>query len=344
MKAIRIVGGGLAGLTLGLRLRRMGVPVELFEAGTYPRHRVCGEYLSGRGRDLLFSLLGEETLSRAGARTSVRLRVFRGKDPLPDRPLPRPALCLSRYRLDKLLADEFSSAGGRIQTQNRQSLPRNGEGWVTATGRRPSVPQGGWRWLGLKAHALDLPLADGLEMHLTPQGYVGLCAVEGNRVNVCGLFRTRKTVPNLGHQWHEWLAGDPGSTLHERLRDARWDDTSFSSVSALSLDPRRAADQQDVRVGDALTMIPPLTGNGMSMAVEGAFLAADPLAEWSAGAIPWQECTRKISLSLDRTFSSRLGWARRLQQAVLHPVGQPVAWNLSLVFPFLPQLLFRQTR
>ncbi|NBQ66018.1 MAG: hypothetical protein EBT95_10950 [Verrucomicrobia bacterium] len=91
-------------------------------------------------------------------------------------------------------------------------------------------------------------------------------------------------------------------------------------------------------------MIPPLTGNGMSMAVEGAFLAADPLAEWSAGAIPWPECIRKISLSLDRTFSSRLGWARRLQQAVLHPVGQPVAWNLSLVFPFLPQLLFRQTR
>ncbi|MFZ9874958.1 MAG: NAD(P)-binding protein, partial [Candidatus Methylacidiphilales bacterium] len=48
MKTVEIVGGGLAGLTLGLCLRQKGVPVDLFEAGTYPRHRVCGEYLSGR--------------------------------------------------------------------------------------------------------------------------------------------------------------------------------------------------------------------------------------------------------------------------------------------------------
>jgi len=43
MKRVQIVGGGLAGLTLGLRLRQFGVPVDLYEAGSYPRHRVCGE-------------------------------------------------------------------------------------------------------------------------------------------------------------------------------------------------------------------------------------------------------------------------------------------------------------
>ena len=42
MKTVHIVGGGLAGLTLGLRLRQLDVPVELYEAGSYPRHRVCG--------------------------------------------------------------------------------------------------------------------------------------------------------------------------------------------------------------------------------------------------------------------------------------------------------------
>ena len=343
MKTVQVIGGGLAGLTLGLRLRRLGVPVELFEAGTYPRHRVCGEYLSGQGHNLLKTLLPEPLLARCGARTSRTLRIFCGSQALPLQELPRPALCLSRYRLDELLAREFCSAGGRLYVQTRQT-PSNKEGWVTASGRQPSIRQEGWRWIGLKAHAFDVSVGEDLEMHLTPQGYVGLCAVEENRVNVCGLFRTREAVPGLSEHWREWLGGSPGSTLFERLRSARWDENSFSSISAISLHPRRAAEQEGIRVGDAVTMIPPLTGNGMSMAVEGAFLAADPLAGWSSGKMSWQECSRRISRSLDGIFSSRLAWARRLQQTVLHPLGQPLAWNLSLLFPSLPRLFFRQTR
>ena len=46
-RQIEIVGGGLAGLSLGLALRRAGVPVTIFEAGAYPRHRVCGEFITG---------------------------------------------------------------------------------------------------------------------------------------------------------------------------------------------------------------------------------------------------------------------------------------------------------
>ncbi|HZI32692.1 MAG TPA: NAD(P)-binding protein, partial [Candidatus Binatia bacterium] len=49
-KSITIVGGGLAGLTLGIGLRRRDVPVTILEAGEYPRHRVCGEFISGRGQ------------------------------------------------------------------------------------------------------------------------------------------------------------------------------------------------------------------------------------------------------------------------------------------------------
>jgi len=48
-KPITIVGGGLAGLTLGIGLRQRGVPVTIWEAGKYPRHRVCGEFISGNG-------------------------------------------------------------------------------------------------------------------------------------------------------------------------------------------------------------------------------------------------------------------------------------------------------
>ena len=42
MKTIRIAGGGLAGLSLGIALRLRQVPVVVHEALHYPRHRVCG--------------------------------------------------------------------------------------------------------------------------------------------------------------------------------------------------------------------------------------------------------------------------------------------------------------
>ncbi len=47
---VTIVGGGLAGLTLGIALRQHNVPVQLHESGHYPRHRVCGEFISGHGQ------------------------------------------------------------------------------------------------------------------------------------------------------------------------------------------------------------------------------------------------------------------------------------------------------
>lgn len=343
MKTVQIVGGGLAGLTLGLRLRQLDVPIELYEAGSYPRHRVCGEYLSGRGHDFLCSLIPEKILTQAGARHSAGLRVFRGDRKLRDETLPHSALCLSRHRLDQLLADRLSSEGGRMYLQTRKTSAAQ-EGWVTATGRQPAVREEGWRWIGLKAHALDLSMGGDLEMHLTPHGYVGLCAVEENRVNVCGLFRIRETVPDLARSWRNWLRGKPGSALHRRLQGVRWDQDSFSSISAISLRPRRAIEQSGVRIGDALTMIPPLTGNGMSMAVEGGFRSAEPLAEWSRGNLDWPTCCRLVARNLDRSFSARLRWALLLQQSILHPIGQPLLWHLSSIFPFLPQLLFRQTR
>ena len=67
MKPITIVGGGLAGLTLGIGLRQRGVPAALWEAGHYPRHRVCGEFICGRGQETLARLDLRELLERAGA-------------------------------------------------------------------------------------------------------------------------------------------------------------------------------------------------------------------------------------------------------------------------------------
>ena len=343
MKSITIVGGGLAGLTLGLLLRRKEVPVKLYEAGSYPRHRVCGEYLSGRALGVLDSLGLRSELRSLGAVESQDMVIARGSSALPCHRLAQPALCLSRYAFDRFLADEFSRSGGSIETRTRTPAEPL-EGIVLATGRQPSTTSEGWRWFGLKAHARGVTLDAGLEMHLSPHGYVGLCRIEDQQVNVCGLFRSRTPVPNLASSWKSWLCGEPASLLHQRLRQAEWNDASFSSIAALSLAPRKSSGQTGLRLGDALTMIPPVTGNGMSMAIEGAQLASDPLAEWSGGRMEWTSAAKKVGRLLDQTFAPRLRHARWLQYAMLDPFTQSLAWSLSRWVPGFPSLLFRLTR
>ena len=66
-KPITIIGGGLAGLTLGIGLRQQGIPVTVWEAGRYPRHRACGEFISGRGPDVLVRLGLVDSFRRAGS-------------------------------------------------------------------------------------------------------------------------------------------------------------------------------------------------------------------------------------------------------------------------------------
>src|SRR5262245_1701019 len=107
-RPITIVGGGLAGLTLGIGLRQRGVPVTIHEAGKYPRHRVCGEFISGRGQESLRRLGLDKLLVDAGAVNATSAAFFSETKSTAPRALPSKAICLSRFDLDHALAAEFS--------------------------------------------------------------------------------------------------------------------------------------------------------------------------------------------------------------------------------------------
>src|ERR1017187_5908771 len=99
-KTITIVGGGLAGLTLGIGLRQREVPVKIFEAGNYPRHRVCGEFISGNGQAVLDRLGLLARFEQAGAVRARTALFVCGTSRSPIRQLAAPALCLSRLAMD----------------------------------------------------------------------------------------------------------------------------------------------------------------------------------------------------------------------------------------------------
>ena len=356
VKPITIVGGGLAGLTLGIGLRQRGVPAALWEAGHYPRHRVCGEFICGRGQETLARLGLCELLERAGAVGADTAAFFSATQSTGPLPLPARAICLSRFVLDQLLANEFQKLGGELRAGQRwpaagihaSACPDRNElqpeGVVRATGRRLQTEAGGARWFGLKAHASNVPLTAGLEMHVSPRGYVGLCRVNGGMVNICGLFR-RRAGERVGPQnRREWLRGPIGSPLHQRLAAAEFDEASFCAVGGISLRPGRAIARADCCIGDAITMIPPVTGNGMSMAFESAELAIEPLAAWSSGEISWAEAQSQIARRCDTAFARRLAWAKWLQRLVLTPALQNTLVRFAARSNWFWRMAFEKTR
>src|ERR1051326_7019506 len=263
---ITIIGGGLAGLTLGIGLRRRGISVTVLEAGHYPRHRVCGEFISGCGQQTLTNLGLLDPLLQSGAVQAGTAAFFPpGQSNPPVRRLEQKALCISRFRLDSILAETFRAAGGDLQENSRADLSGLDEGTIRASGRRAHPVEDGYAWFGVKIHARNLPLVADLEMHAFENAYVGVCRLPANEVNICGLFRRASQMQNAECKMqneNKTLAGrllgniPSASQLYRRLSSAEVDEASFCSVAGLSLKPQRAVELPDCSLGDALTMTP----------------------------------------------------------------------------------------
>jgi len=307
LRSIEIVGGGLAGLALGTALCRAGVPTTVVEAGEYPRHRVCGEFITGL-RSSTIARLGLAPIL-AGALHHREIAWFMRDQPARVQRLPSPALGLSRFALDARLAAAFVAAGGTLHTHTRLTDTAAPAGRVFATGRRRSRST----WLGLKIHARNLVVARELELHLGDQGYVGLSRIEGGEVNICGLFRRRELCGKGPDLILGYLQAAGLSALAQRLASAPLDPASFCAVAAVGFD-RRVARTDRVQVGDTCAMIPPFTGNGMAMAFQSAEAVLDPLLAYARGQLTWATCSRACDRQLRRCFRLRLASA-----AVLHP-------------------------
>jgi flavin-dependent dehydrogenase len=331
-RRIEIIGGGLAGLSLGIALLRQQVPVTLYEAGSYPRHRVCGEFIAG---------LDATTLDRLGISSALadalrheHVAWFTGEAQPQLHRLPAPALGISRFRLDARLADLFVQAGGVLQLNSRSRHTADRPGRVFATGRRRATAS---RWLGLKVHVRHLPLTRELEMHLGRESYVGLAQIEDGAVNVCGLFRLRDLRARGPELLLRYLDAAGLTALASRLRAATVDPDSFCAVAGLDFD-RRVLTADRVGIGDVSAMIPPFTGNGMAMAFQSAALSLDPLLAFARGNADWSETARATNAALRGRFRMRLASADALHPFLLQPTRQRwfAALSRARLLPFRP--------
>lgn len=305
-REVTIVGGGLAGLSLGVALADRGVRVSLWEAGQLPRHRVCGEFICGVRRETLDNLsiaddLGDALIHESGT--------WNGPDgePFYRCQLPRPALGISRYTLDLRLVRRLERAGGRVHLGRRWRGDPSQPGTVLASGRAARRTQ----WMGFKIH-LRGRFPPGLSLFLGEGGYVGLSPVEEGYWNLCGLFRKRQDVRAGKEEVLGAYAAATGmSGVGAVLDRAEIREGSGAGVAGVSFDvsPYRAG---EARIGDAWGVIPPFTGNGMSIAFESAETALDPVLGWVAGQREWEATARQIDRLQRKRFGRRFRVANQL--------------------------------
>ena len=316
-ETITIIGGGLTGLSLAIALRKDGISVILHEAGTYPRHRVCGEFISGVSPATLDTLGITPAFHDALHHRSVSW--FSGNQMLRKTCLPDAALGISRYLLDDRLKQLAIDAGTDVHTSSRIVSKENDPGTVWTAGRKPAKG----KWIGLKAHVRGIGITSHLEMHSGPHGYLGITPVEDGWHNVCGLFRIDRSIAAT----HEnllpaYLRKNGNTHLSETIASAEWRERSFSAIAGFHLGLQKPTPDR-LCLGDSHAIIPPFTGNGMSMAFQSAEYALPHLVRFASGKSSWPDTLTSIESALRARFRKRLTAANLLHPLLFHPAARP---------------------
>ena len=337
MIQVTIAGGGLSGAAAAIHLARAGRAVTLFERAPAPADKICGEFLSPRAQRELAGL-GLD-LDALGAHPITDLRLVRGPRSASLR-LPFVARGLTRRRLDEALLAAAATHGADIHRgQPLAALPSGpvflatGKHELRAHPRAQAPPDlvGFKTYLRLRA-AAHATLAHHIELHLFPDGYAGLQRVE-HAANLC-LLVTRARLHAAGGDWPQLLASliAANPILADRLDGAR---ELLARPLAIARVPfgfvhrPSDADPPDLyRLGDQAAVIHAFAGDGMSLALGSARLAAT-MHDQGAGALAYHR-------ALHRRLAAPVARSHALFRAGRHPAGQSA---MIAAARFCPSLL-----
>ncbi len=370
---VAVIGGGPAGSTAAALLADSALRVIVLEKGTFPRDKVCGEFLSPAGIDLLLRL-GVWPRVSATQPQIVRAFVLTTRRHDAQCPLPWPGLGISRWTLDRLLWEHAQASGAvtwdrsavvkvqgdfargfslEVQRPSRPPERVHARSVICAAGRqwrsprgatvaRPSLRQG---LVGLKAHFYGVHLDQRVELHAVPRGYCGVAEVEGERANLCCLVRAdafRRAGGTPDRLFDHMLQENP--RLRARMAGARRVGPHWLAVSFAYRKRAAPVDDGIWRIGDSAAMIAPLTGDGMSMALRSAEIAAATLRAAFGGHLTWERAAAAYVAGWRRVFSRRLWWGERLERTLLSPQLAGLACLVLNLMPALMGPVYRCTR
>jgi len=354
-----VIGGGLAGSMVAIRLAAAGRQVTLLEKESAAKHKVCGEFLSPEAVGYLNQV--EINPLDLGAAT-IRFVRLSSKQKVVETALPFTALSLSRFTLDEALLSCAEERGCKVQRgsfveqlnieDNLWSARIRGGDSVRAHAvflangkhdirgwERAPIDQGDL--VAFKLHWQLDPvqterLREFIELFLFPRGYGGLSLVERDVANLCLVVR-KAELRRIGG-WRELLPSilDDNRHLKQRLQGAK---TLWNRPLAISSIPYGHLAGQPFGlwcVGDQAAVIPSFTGDGMSIALHSAALATEM---YLAG-----ESADQYNHMLHAQLSRGMDLATCLSRSMVTKAGRSLAlFGLSL-FPKAMRWIAASTR
>lgn len=324
-KDVIVIGGGLAGLVSAGILATNGYTVALFEKGSYPRNKVCGEFMSIESEPAILQMgvslsdlspikIDSFTLSNVNGKTA-KLN------------LPQPGIGISRYKLEEVLYKRLLELGVEVHCKSKiEKVERivssnlhvitnqNGEQFqskvlIAAYGKRSSLQLNKLNrseYFAAKNYYRFTHQAHEVQLHIFPGGYAGMSNVETGLVNFCYLGKTSDLKISGGLESYQKQVLSKNPYLKKLLEEGEPVLDKTLTISQIDFGHRQRVSEGMLHVGDAGGVIHPLSGNGMSMALKSAQIVSLYVGKYLNQEINRSQMEKGYSKTWENTFRMRM--------------------------------------
>lgn len=361
-----IIGGGLSGLALSISLQRKGYAVAVIEKGEYPRHKVCGEYISMESYRYLQEIC--PTLSKHHIPKIHTFRLTAGENTVLETPLTLGGFGISRHLLEYELMQEAIKCGVVFYLKNKALtvdfqaeigtyfVKTNTETLAAnivcgAFGRKSNmdylypkkytIPT---NYLGVKYHIQTQHADNLIAIHSFEGGYCGISNIEDGRTCLCYIVNAEKLKAcNNDIKVMEERFLYQNAALKQIFQNSTFLFQQPLTISNVHFEIKEPINQGVFCVGDAAGCIAPITGNGMSMALRSAFYLANLLDDFFQQKIDRNTLASAYSAAWKEHFSLRIRLSRFFQKLSESPNLTKMTIRLLHFFPVLQSRLIRLT-
>ena len=362
-----IIGGGLAGLTAAIDLSIKGYKVTVIEKDSYPKHKVCGEYVSNEVLAYFDKI--KFPIADLDPAKIHHLKVSNQKGQLIETDLPLGGFGISRYTFDDALAKHAQQNGADLKIDTVQaiafSIPADHftieckSGFtieakivIGAYGKRSKLDKTINRdfinkrspWIAFKAHyeMPDFP-ENNVELHHFQKGYCGLSKTETGAVNFCYLahkkvFDQHKSIDDFNQQV---VSKNP--FLDEFLQKAKPIFKKPLGIAQIAFQKKPTVEDHILMGGDTAGLIHPLCGNGMAMAIHSAKVLAQNIDEYFKQKLTRKALENNYSKDWNSVFQTRMKAGRTLQRLIVNENWNKLAFNWVKKQPKLLQPVIQLT-
>ncbi|WP_282122708.1 NAD(P)/FAD-dependent oxidoreductase [Algibacter mikhailovii] len=360
---VLIIGGGLAGLTSALHLSKYKLNVIVVEKNGYPKHKVCGEYISNEVLPYLSFL--DFNPFKLGAKSIDKFELTTPKNKVIQTKMKLGGFGISRYTLDNALAKKAKDSGVMFvkdavtEVKFKNDLfsisTKDNKRFVAKTvigayGKRSSLDVSLKRkfiqkespYLAVKEHLKgDFP-NDLVALHNFNGGYCGLSKVENDVINACYIvdytaFKKYKNIEAFQEQ-----VMYKNTALKAVFENATPLFDQPLTISQISFASKNTIENHMLMCGDTAGMIHPLCGNGMSMAISSAQMASRLIISFMEGNINRRTLEREYAKHWNLAFKSRLKTGRIVASLFrMHGFSEVIMGVLKCFPKLLPQIIKR---